>query len=145
MENQDSLHIPENVHILKWLPQNDMPGHQKTKLFITHCGNNGQYEAVYHGVPMLGFPIFGDQHHNAFRMVQHGIAIKMNPNTFAVSQLMSNMNILLSNSTHRQKIRHKSRVMQACMSRMTGMYVKNHTLKLSTTGYNTSSNMVLTT
>ena len=126
MENLDNLKIPKNVHILKWLPQNDMLGHRKTKLFLTHCGNNGQYEAVYHGVPMLGFPMFGDQHHNAFRMVQHGIGIRLNPNTFTVSELVANINILLSNSTHRQKIRHKSRIIQASMSRMTHIETVNY-------------------
>lgn len=30
-------------------------------------------EAVYHGVPILGIPIFGDQKMNVARMVKHGI------------------------------------------------------------------------
>ena len=33
----------------EWVPQNDILGHPKLKLFITHGGNNGQYEALYHG------------------------------------------------------------------------------------------------
>ena len=48
--------MPDNVKPMGWLPQNDVLAHPNTKLFITHCGNNGQYEAVYHGVPMIGFP-----------------------------------------------------------------------------------------
>jgi len=43
----DSLNISNNVLISEWLPQRDILAHPKTKLFITHCGNNGQYEAVY--------------------------------------------------------------------------------------------------
>jgi UDP:flavonoid glycosyltransferase YjiC (YdhE family) len=46
----------ENVLFLPWLPQNDLLGHPKTKLFITHCGKNGIFEALYHGIPMIGFP-----------------------------------------------------------------------------------------
>ena len=48
--------LPSNVRIVSWLPQNDLLGHPKTKMFITHCGNNGQMEALYHGVPMIGSP-----------------------------------------------------------------------------------------
>ncbi len=39
------------------------------QVFVTHGGNNGQYEAVYHGVPMVGLHVGGDQQHNCFRMV----------------------------------------------------------------------------
>lgn len=36
-------------------------GHKNTKLFITHSGLLSTQESVYHGVPMLGIPIFADQ------------------------------------------------------------------------------------
>lgn len=35
--------------------------HKNTKLFITHSGLMSSQEAIYHGVPMLGIPIFADQ------------------------------------------------------------------------------------
>lgn len=41
-----NINMPKNIHIFTWLPQNDCLGHKKTKLFITHCGNNGQYETI---------------------------------------------------------------------------------------------------
>ena len=61
-----------NLHLVSWLPQNDMLGHNKTVAFVTHCGNNGLYESIYHGVPMVGVPIFAEQFQNAFRIVDHG-------------------------------------------------------------------------
>lgn len=64
--------VPANVKLQSWLPQNDILGHEKTKLFITHCGNNGQYEALYHGVPMIGFPLFAEQGKNSLRAVHKG-------------------------------------------------------------------------
>ncbi|KAB1282984.1 UDP-glucuronosyltransferase 2B31 [Camelus dromedarius] len=42
-----------NTRLYKWIPQNDLLGHPKTKAFITHGGTNGIYEAIYHGIPML--------------------------------------------------------------------------------------------
>jgi glucuronosyltransferase len=64
--------IPENVRIMEWLPQNDVLGHTSTRAFITHSGNNGQYESLYHGVPMLCFYIDVDQQPNAKRAVKKG-------------------------------------------------------------------------
>ena len=44
---------PDNVLAREWLPQNDLLGHAKTKLFISHCGANSQIEALYHAVPII--------------------------------------------------------------------------------------------
>ncbi len=63
--HSEPKHIPKNVKLLKWLPQNDLLGHVKTKLFITHSGGSSQFEALYHGVPMVMFPMFSEQHYNA--------------------------------------------------------------------------------
>jgi glucuronosyltransferase len=62
--------LSPNIKTVKWLPQNDILGHVKTKLFITHAGANGLAEAAYHGVPMICSPFFGDQHDNS-RFVQY--------------------------------------------------------------------------
>ena len=41
--------LPKNILVEEWVPQNDLLAHPKVVLFITHGGNNGQYEALYHG------------------------------------------------------------------------------------------------
>ncbi|ELU16960.1 hypothetical protein CAPTEDRAFT_145299, partial [Capitella teleta] len=72
------IEVPPNVYVTpKWLPQNDILGHAKTVLFINHCGNNGQYESLYHGVPLIGIPMFGDQFHNCHRAEAHGYGLDM--------------------------------------------------------------------
>ena len=35
--------------------------HPKTILFFTHFGMHGALEAIWYGVPMVGFPLFSDQ------------------------------------------------------------------------------------
>lgn len=57
----DNVEFPPNVMIGSWLPQNDILAHKNVKLFITHGGIYGLQEAIYHGVPVIMFPFYGDQ------------------------------------------------------------------------------------
>lgn len=50
----------KNVFLSNWLPQQDILGHKNIKLFMSHGGLLSTQEAVYHGVPMLALPIWGN-------------------------------------------------------------------------------------
>ncbi|GLH07894.1 UDP-glucuronosyltransferase [Gryllus bimaculatus] len=69
---------PPNVRLAKWLPQQDILAHPKLRLFITHGGLMSTQEAVYHGVPVVGIPIFGDQQLNMNRAAAAGIGVALN-------------------------------------------------------------------
>ncbi|XP_069562035.1 UDP-glucuronosyltransferase 2A2-like isoform X1 [Brachyistius frenatus] len=66
--------LGNNTLMLDWLPQNDLLGHAKTRLFVAHGGTNGLQEAIYHGVPLVGLPLMFDQPDNFFRMKARGVA-----------------------------------------------------------------------
>lgn len=66
---------PNNVFISDWFPQDDILAHPNVRLFITHGGLLSTTEAVYHGVPVIGIPIFGDQHLNMARSESNGFAL----------------------------------------------------------------------
>lgn len=104
----EGVAVPKNVHVFQWLPQNDILSHQQTRLFITHCGSNGQHEALYHGVPMLGFPLFADQPANCKRACDKGFGLQMNIYNFTSAELFDNIQEILNNNTYRDTIKHSS-------------------------------------
>ncbi|XP_076042323.1 UDP-glucuronosyltransferase 2B15-like [Oratosquilla oratoria] len=67
--------VPANVKVSTWLPQQDILGHPKTVLFVTHCGLKGTLEALYHAVPIVGMPIFLDQGDILTRLLDKGVGV----------------------------------------------------------------------
>ncbi|XP_039652131.1 UDP-glucuronosyltransferase 2B4-like [Perca fluviatilis] len=73
--------LGNNTLIVDWIPQNDLLGHPKMKLFVAHGGTNGVQEAMYHGVPVVGLPVFFDQFDNLLRLKERGAATLLTINT----------------------------------------------------------------
>lgn len=53
-------------------------GHPNCKLFITHGGLHGLMETILAKIPIIGFPVFGDQFQNVKISQDNGIAIMSN-------------------------------------------------------------------
>ena len=113
MKNTDGLEIPDNVMIAQWVPQNDILAHPSVKLFITHCGNNGQYEAVYHGVPMIGVPLGGDQVYNAKRLDHKGYGLSMDLYHFTADQLLDNIHKVLGDKSYKARVVKASEIFRS--------------------------------
>ena len=90
------LSVSDNVKLLPWLPQNDILGHPKTRLFIGHAGINGILESTYHGVPMICSPFFGDQFDNAHMAKQAGFGEAINLAATSSEELASLIRKVLS-------------------------------------------------
>lgn len=88
---------PENVFIGKWLPQDDILAHKNVKLFISHCGMGSTVESKYHGVPIVGIPIFADQDFNIDTIVDEGWAIRADLTTLTEQSLSQAINEILEN------------------------------------------------
>ncbi|XP_037092013.1 UDP-glucosyltransferase 2-like [Pollicipes pollicipes] len=73
-DTTDRTNIPANILPSKWLPQQDILGDSKCRLFISHGGFASVLEALCHGVPMVTIPVAGDQVFNAKNALRLGVA-----------------------------------------------------------------------
>lgn len=71
--------------------------HPKVRLFISHGGISGVYEAVDAGVPILGFPLYYDQFKNIENLVDAGMAISMDLMTVQRDVLLKTVLELINN------------------------------------------------
>ncbi|KAM8808895.1 UDP-glucuronosyltransferase 2A2-like [Eudromia elegans] len=99
-----------NTRIYDWIPQNDLLGHPLTKAFITHGGTNGIYEAIYHGIPLVGLPMFADQHDNIAHMRAKGAAVELDFGTLKTQELVDALNTVINNSTYKENALRLSRI-----------------------------------
>lgn len=99
--------VGNNTLILDWIPQNDLLGHSKTKVFITHGGTNSIYEAIYHSVPMLGIPLIFDQFDNMERLKARGVAEALSVTALDVDTLTRSLENLLDDKQPYRKNMHR--------------------------------------
>lgn len=102
--------LGNNTLIVDWMPQKDLLGHPQIKVFVAHGGTNGVQEAIYHGVPVLGIPLFFDQYDNLLRLQERGAAkiielINVNGHSFE-----QGLKEVLHDGSYRQNIQRLSRL-----------------------------------
>ncbi|XP_053450549.1 UDP-glucuronosyltransferase 2A2 isoform X2 [Nycticebus coucang] len=102
--------LGNNTQLYDWIPQNDLLGHPKTKAFITHGGTNGIYEAIYHGVPMVGVPMFADQPDNIAHMKAKGAAVEVNLNTMTSADLLRALRTVINDPSYKENAVRLSRI-----------------------------------
>ncbi|GMS85506.1 hypothetical protein PENTCL1PPCAC_7681, partial [Pristionchus entomophagus] len=60
--------LAPNLHLIRWIPQNDLLTDIRLTAFVTHAGMGSTQELAIKGKPGLFIPIFGDQMRNAGMM-----------------------------------------------------------------------------
>ncbi|KFK25527.1 hypothetical protein AALP_AA8G126700 [Arabis alpina] len=64
--------------VTKWAPQVVILSHKATSVFFSHCGWNSILESISQGVPILGWPMAGEQFFNSILMEKHiGVSIEV--------------------------------------------------------------------
>uniref|UniRef100_A0A8C8TME6 UDP-glucuronosyltransferase n=1 Tax=Peromyscus maniculatus bairdii TaxID=230844 RepID=A0A8C8TME6_PERMB len=102
--------LGSNTRLYKWIPQNDLLGHPKTKAFIAHGGTNGIYEAIYHGIPIVGIPLFADQPDNINHMVAKGAAVRVDLDTLSTTDLLTALRTIINDPSYKENAMRLSRI-----------------------------------
>ncbi|XP_040602524.1 UDP-glucuronosyltransferase 2B31-like isoform X3 [Mesocricetus auratus] len=102
--------LGSNTRLYKWIPQNDLLGHPKTRAFITHGGTNGLYEAIYHGVPVVGIPLFGDQFDNVVHMKTKGAGVRLDFLTMSSTDLLNAVKTVTTDPSYKENAMRLSRI-----------------------------------
>ncbi|KAI4876442.1 hypothetical protein NFI96_010327 [Prochilodus magdalenae] len=102
--------LGNNTLLVKWLPQNDLLGHPKTRLFVSHGGTNGVYEAIYHSVPMVGLPLLFDQFENLLRLEVRGAAKVVDATTLDSQGFLKAIQEVLHQPSYRDNMQRLSRL-----------------------------------
>ncbi|MER7842606.1 macrolide family glycosyltransferase [Kitasatospora sp. NPDC096077] len=79
--------IPSNVEVHPWVPQFAVL--QQADAFITHAGMGGCSEGLYCGLPMVAVPQAADQFQNADRLVELGVARRLDTDLATPAALRS--------------------------------------------------------
>lgn len=102
--------LGNNTMLTKWLPQNDILGHSKTRAFVAHGGTNGMYEAIYHGVPVLGLPLLFDQFDNLHHLKVRGAARVVEAKSLTKEDFLEALKDILDTPSYRDNIKRLSQL-----------------------------------
>jgi len=94
--------IPTHMRICVFLPQQTVLAHAAVQCFVSHCGMNSVSESLYFAKPLLALPIFGDQHFNAARLVDLGVALRLNKQAFTAQEVREKLRAILTDPRYRQ-------------------------------------------
>ncbi|NWR95734.1 UD11 glucuronosyltransferase, partial [Furnarius figulus] len=100
--------LPKNVKLVKWLPQNDLLAHPKTRAFITHGGSHGVYEGICNAVPMVLMPLFGDQMDNAKRVESRGAGLTLNILEMTSQDISTALKAVINDKKYKENIQRLS-------------------------------------
>nr|QPA18397.1 UDP-gluconosyltransferase [Trialeurodes vaporariorum] len=104
------LNLP-NVKISKWFPQQDILAHPKCKLFLTHGGIHSLLEAIHHGVPVLGVPVFADQFMNMLLAEERGFGKMIRLEEITSETLSEALQHIMNNESYKQNAEAAGRIL----------------------------------
>uniref|UniRef100_A0A914D3C5 glucuronosyltransferase n=1 Tax=Acrobeloides nanus TaxID=290746 RepID=A0A914D3C5_9BILA len=102
----------KNIDVIEWVPQADLLGDARIKLFIMHAGSYGLLESATRGVPVITIPIFGDQMRNGKIVEYHGWGVHIDKTNLGYATLKIAINKVLSNPSYKENAVHMSKLMK---------------------------------
>ncbi|TGZ52300.1 Uncharacterized protein DBV15_12597, partial [Temnothorax longispinosus] len=91
--------VPNNIMIMKWIPQKEVLSHKNVKAIWAHGGIFGTQEAIWEGVPIIVTPVFSDQKSNAAIIVAKGVGIRLDIKTLSTQSVLHAIEEILYNKS----------------------------------------------
>jgi MGT family glycosyltransferase len=104
--------LPASFRVEELVPQQAVLAHPLVRALITHCGMNSVSEALYFRKPILGLPIFGDQHYNAARLCDLGVGLRLNKQRFDSAEVRRHLGTLMTDPAYAAAARRMSVVIR---------------------------------
>lgn len=82
------------------------------KLFISHGGLIGTQEALFHGVPVIGIPIYADQYNNVLEIQEAGMGRVLKYHDINENNLENAVRMVLEDESYMVKAKEISRRFQ---------------------------------
>ncbi|XP_023191363.1 UDP-glucuronosyltransferase 1-1-like [Xiphophorus maculatus] len=96
--------IPDNVKMMKWVPQNDLLAHPGVRAFITHAGSHGTFEGLCHAVPMVMVPLSAEQPDNAHKIVSREAGVVLDITALTTESLLQGLNEVINDTRYKENI-----------------------------------------
>jgi MGT family glycosyltransferase len=93
--------VPAAVEVHRWVPQ--LAVLEQVDAFLTHAGMGGSSEGLHSGTPMIAAPQAADQFDNADRLVELGVARRVDSATVTAEQLRTTLLDLVADPRVRER------------------------------------------
>ncbi|EDO37438.1 predicted protein, partial [Nematostella vectensis] len=104
--------LSPNIKTVEWLPQNDLLANEKTRLFVSHLGQNSLYESGYRGIPLVGVPLWGDQFDNAVLVKDKGLGLVVDIHTVTADEFYRAIRRVIDEPGFKENAARISRLMR---------------------------------
>ena len=104
----------KNLQTVSWFPQNDALGHPNTKVFVSLCGQNSFFEALYHGVPMLCCHFAGsDVLGTGARVAEYGVGLSIDLLAASPDSVLAAISTLLTDKSFTRRVKAASKLFRS--------------------------------
>ena len=104
----------KNVQTVSWFPQNDALAHPNAKVFVSLCGRNSFFEALYHGVPLLCCHFAGsDVLGTGARVAEFGVGLSVDLLTASPDSVLTAITTLLTDKSYARRVKAASKLFRS--------------------------------
>ncbi|VDM45714.1 unnamed protein product [Toxocara canis] len=104
-----SSDIPSHINVTTFIPQNDLLADKRTRLLITNGGMQSIMEALVHGVPVVGIPLYGVNRHNMAKVQNKGLGVVVPKDQLSELTLFNAIKEVLQNAKYKKTAKDMAR------------------------------------